>query len=223
MVRFRLEWKFMKITGNLGQQVEKDVALFASVLHDVQELSKEVDALEREMEREFAGGPEAKACINLFHRTSDLDKDLMNAMTYYSHGLDNLRTVQNIAQDRVRLISTLDSLALPLWFQLGHIPLVVKVLTTGGQVVTELSGISLLIQDNEVVELVFTALQAVEQYEFQKMWNQGLAKGVDSHCDNLPLALEQLKQKGIHQALRKRLEKTMVQFLGKFKWEIDAT
>ncbi|KAJ7585106.1 hypothetical protein C8J56DRAFT_892768 [Mycena floridula] len=81
-------------TGNLGQQVEKGVALFASALHDVRELIKEADALEREMDRAFSSGPEAKACMNLLHHTSDLDKDLMNAMTHCSHGLDNLRTVQ---------------------------------------------------------------------------------------------------------------------------------
>ncbi|KAJ7575354.1 hypothetical protein C8J56DRAFT_976022 [Mycena floridula] len=109
MDRFRLERKFTKITGNLGQrvlpelirmalkksQVKKSVELFASVLHDVQELSKEVDALEGQMDRAFAGGPDAKACMNLLHRTFDLDKDLMNAMAHCSHGLDNLCTVQS--------------------------------------------------------------------------------------------------------------------------------
>ncbi|KAJ7579716.1 hypothetical protein C8J56DRAFT_1169583 [Mycena floridula] len=106
MDRFRLERRFTKVTGNLGRgmlpmlvqlalgksQAAQGVALIDAVLSDVQELRQQVGDLERQMDKAFAGGPDAQACSKLFDRLSGLAEDLENAKNYCSQGLEKLHT-----------------------------------------------------------------------------------------------------------------------------------
>ncbi|KAJ7575611.1 hypothetical protein C8J56DRAFT_1032388 [Mycena floridula] len=72
--------------------LESPVALIDVVLSDVQELRQQVGDLERQMDKAFAGGPDAQACSKLFDRLSGLAEDLENAKNYCSQGLEKLHT-----------------------------------------------------------------------------------------------------------------------------------
>ncbi|KAJ7572106.1 hypothetical protein C8J56DRAFT_993716 [Mycena floridula] len=108
MDMFALERKFTQLTANLGDgvlpelirralrksDVDKAMEMFTSFACEVDELVQRVRVLNSAMDRAFAGGPDSKACDNLFYRISGLSHDLENAARYCSKGLDKLRAAQ---------------------------------------------------------------------------------------------------------------------------------
>ncbi|KAJ7587039.1 hypothetical protein C8J56DRAFT_943456 [Mycena floridula] len=74
--------------------VDKAMEMFTSFTYEVDELVQRVGVLNSAMDRAFAGGPDSKACDNLFYRISGLSHNLENAARYCSKGLDKLRAAQ---------------------------------------------------------------------------------------------------------------------------------
>ncbi|KAJ7589266.1 hypothetical protein C8J56DRAFT_1048907 [Mycena floridula] len=108
MDMFTLERKFTQLTENLGDgvlpelirralrksDVDRAMEMFTSFACEVDELAQRVGVLNSAIDRAFAGGPDSKACDNLFYRISGLSHDLENAARHCSKGLDKLETAQ---------------------------------------------------------------------------------------------------------------------------------